>query len=241
MKYAKTFLGIALLLAASTLGLGAANASASTNFTCLGVNPGDGTFSDNHCETSFMGGSFRTDEVPVGTSTTLEETNTGNSIFGGTLSGIKFEVSCEGFAGTSVETNVKTEKGVMQVEGKEIVFQYSTCTVLKPAGKGCVISEPIKTKTLVAISEESGGTKFKYSPASGTEIGSLTLSGCSVSALNNTFPMTGTITALVNGSKPATLEFTSTSSALKIAGQAGTYFGTVHRKMAGTTNTVAFE
>jgi hypothetical protein len=97
---------------------------------------------------------------------------------------------------------------------------YSGCSVLKPAGKGCVVKAgTITTKALEGTTEGQPENKLKIAPSSGTEIASVTIEKCSVGSLNNTFPVTGSLVATTSGATLFSLHpDTTTQNTLKFGG-----------------------
>jgi hypothetical protein len=130
------------------------------------------------------------------------------SILAGSLSGVATELQCGGLSGEGTMENktIETSPGVftMVAHGTGIL-NYTTCAVTKPAGKGCKVKESkVTTNSLTAISEGPGTLAFK--PAAGETFASITIEGCSVGALNNTFPVTGSLKGTVTGATTTTTE-----------------------------------
>jgi hypothetical protein len=139
--------------------------------------------------------------------TASETTASSNSILAGSLSGVATELQCTGVEkkpGTVATMTNKEVEGAMVAHG-EGTLTYTGCTVLKPAGKSCVVKEEmVTTQPLTAISEGAGILNFK--PVAGTKFADITIEKCTVLALNNTFPVTGTLKGTVKGATTTTTE-----------------------------------
>lgn len=158
--------------------------------------------------------------------------------FSATIAGTKLTVACSKLTNSSgVAENVE-ELGVEKVKGKEMVMVYSQCKVTAPAEKGCKVAEPITTAKLkTTAAEEAGTTKEWLEPESGTRIATLSISGCSISALNGEKELTGTMVGVVPSAETeqCLLEFTTTSgSSLKLAGSSATYTGSTEAEAEAT-------
>jgi len=196
------------------------------------------TFSDEHCNNSTTGtkewghkaiAAGSAISVTGSNAKTKNETKEAESaVLLGTIAGIPIELTCSTVASTGTfQNNVAGE--VHSITGSNIVITYTGCVVKKPAEKGCVVTGgTIKTNTLTVASKEM--TLVFSPPASGifTEI---SISGCSVAALNGTFPVKGTAAAVPNGATLSTTD-AGTTSTLTFAGQkAGlTQTETIRRK-----------
>jgi hypothetical protein len=142
-----------------------------------------------------------------------------------TIAGVNFKVECNTLSG---EENAENQEAgeVKKVAGKESHIELSGCAVTAPAGKGCKVSEPIKSTELIS---ETSGLKSIYTPASGETFLTATVSGCSIAALNGEKSLTGKAVGINEEATPATTEFTETSgSELKFGGQVATLFGWFH-------------
>jgi hypothetical protein len=144
--------------------------------------------------------------------TASETTTAAVSVLAGTLSGVVTELQCTGLSGTGTLENTGTQaKGTGTLE-------YTGCTVAKPAGKGCVVNGgKVTTSELAGESEGAGTLAFK--PASGTTFATITIASCSVTALNNPFPVTGSVKGTVTGATTTTTEAgVTTQNTLKFGG-----------------------
>jgi hypothetical protein len=201
----KSIVGIAALLALVICAFAAANASAEQKaFTCA---EGGTTFTDAHCVTSGTG-PFGLTVIPE-TSTAITATNAKTasgttaaeaSILAGTVSGIETELKCTGLEGTGTLTNATSS-----VSGNGTLI-YTGCSVLKPAGKSCVVgnSSKITTKALTATDVGLAANKLKFSPTTGTEFTKIKIESCTVAALNNEFIVSGTVIGNTSGATTTT-------------------------------------
>jgi hypothetical protein len=154
-----------------------------------------------------------------------------SAVLEGTLAGVKVKIECE------------TEKGSGEIENSSVTgtglsnatVHYTQCTVAAPAGQGCLVNNGLVLVTAHDALELGGPTSFKdkFSPGPGLPFTTISIDGCTTTALNGNFNVTGTATALANNAN-STLEFTTTSgSALKFGGNPATYVDTVLVLMAG--------
>jgi hypothetical protein len=146
-----------------------------------------------------------------------------------TISGVKLTVGCEEQTNTSGVAENFEELGIEKVRGKEMVNVYSECKVKAPAEKGCKVAEPITTTKLKTLAAQPEATqKVWLEPESGTKIATLSISSCSIGALNGERELTGTMVGVVPATETeqSQVEFTTSSgSSLKLAGQSATYTG----------------
>lgn len=230
MKRLRTALGLAVLCALALSAYMAANASAEE--VAWGCSAGKSTEStaldwkDAHCKTrpvteeeeKFHTGPIKKGEpTPItitNAQTASETTASAPSKLLGTLSGVTAEVQCTGLSGTGSLTNAEES-----VSGTGTI-EYTGCTVTKPAGKGCAVTgEKITTKELSATTVGQAESSLKFSPASGTEILTVPIEKCSIEALNNKFPVTGSMTATANGAEVSTTHAAVTAqNTLKLGG-----------------------
>lgn len=239
-----TIIGGLLLCALCACAVGAGSASATTFYVCEEGAGEEETFSDAHCETK--GAGKWVTRAPI-ESTVKEVTPTQTTIFsleGFKLNGFVAKVSCETLSGTGKNTNIVDKGMLMQVEGKEMVLEFTQCTVKEPAGFGCLITGgKFTTKKMSSLTETVAGvTKVKFTPESGTLIGEVSIEKCSEPKVNGTYKVEGTLKGIVPAGTPAKLEFTSTSgSAVTFASQAATFVGTTHLVLKGTEKTIAIK
>ncbi len=237
MTLRKPFLG-ALALCAVCLGIFAVNASGTSLYVCE-EGKGVGNYTGSNCETESEGGKFHT--VKATSPVTRETTPTSTLTLSSTVMGVNITIECKKLTGTGVGFNEVVE-GANQALGKEISWQLSECSVLKPSGIGCKIAAgTIKTNTLKSttymISETV--TWQKYTPTTGTVLASVVVEGCSLGA---TYKLEGGIVGVVNNANPSELQSTAASSkegGLTLSGKAATFETKWHSKKAETENIVA--
>jgi hypothetical protein len=215
---------IAGFLLLCTLAFGAfaaadASASGTTGFRCKPSGGGGGAgFKDAHCtEPTASGAAFIHEAIGTKeTSGVAQNLNTDGTHRRITLStssaGVAIEISCNKAVAKGVAKNVEPAPGEMQVHGTGIVSTYSECEVLKPAKGECVIpggkiiTEPMTATTFGKGSEEMGGI---LKPEGATPFVKIVFEKCKNAALNQTYPVTGSVTGSANGS---TGEITPASS-----------------------------
>lgn len=225
MRKMRTLLATSVLSIVALSAWSSSSASAERIYECVqSPNNASTQFADQHClaPTAADGPGFRHVLVTgkkefVGTNAnTAAGTSTAEvARLRGVVSGVETEVQCTTVAASGTMENVEESFAV-----KALTLEYSGCTVTKPAGKGCVVSGgEVKTK---ALSETNKGlsAEFAVTPASGTEIMSVKIEGCSVAGLNNTFPVTGSYRLIQTGGTVRS-EHTgvTTANTLKFAGQ----------------------
>jgi len=180
-------------------------------------------FSDAHCLNKVSEGAKFGHEVwgtsPGVLGATNADTASGTtaaapSKLKGALSGVETEITCTTVGGMGSLSNgaaAFTASGTLE---------YSGCSVTKPAGKGCAVAGgAITTKELFATNEGQAENTFKITPQEGTEFASIKIESCSNEALNNTFPVTGSVIPSVSGSTVSTTHTGITAQAtLKFGG-----------------------
>jgi len=203
----KSVIGIAVLCALALSALTAANAAAEQRaFTCAPTGTG---FSDAHCTSPSGAGKFSHVAIETGVETEISGTNEKTasettaaavSKLKGALSGVETEIQCTVIDVHGILTNTPTSLHFLP-----ILITYTTCSVTKPAGKGCKVSGgEVKTKELTATTVGQAENNVKVTPLEGTEFASIKIEGCSNEALNNTFPVTGSVTVTANGATAST-------------------------------------
>jgi hypothetical protein len=241
MKAKKTVLGLSLLCALVFSAFGAASAQAvnhTTAFTC-DPNASVKDFTDAHCDTKGVGGSFGHTAIAANTSTEIIGTNTQTSdppptwIFKLKIAATTVEIHCGkvGFMGV-IENNTTSE----DIKGSG-VFDLSECTLFKPEAQKEKCTVAIEGKELTFTSEGHG---LRFSPVSGV-IAKMTLAnkGAEKCALAGTYNMEGTIFA--HGQEGtewsgATWHFTAaeTEKTLSFAGNPASLEGTLTFRMGPT-------
>jgi hypothetical protein len=201
MSARKTVVSVVLICVVAISALTAAGASAVTGytaFTCKKVESG-GTFTKAHCRKAdarsgnwqHSGFVEKTSITATNEGTGSETTTTTPTIFKATLAGVSVSVTC-----TTVKASGTLENGI---EGEEMfargtaVLTYGGCTVTAPAGKGCVIKTGGFTTHELALTTKGQGMSLKVSPAVGTMLSEVAIEGCSVTALNKVWGLTGSI------------------------------------------------
>jgi hypothetical protein len=199
-----------------------------TAFTCTKEAPKK-PFSDEHCLTRPGGtaNTFGHVAIAEGTETAITGSNvkTASSttaafapILSGKIAGIGVEIKCTSISSTGTLKNQLLGEE-HHITGSGIIVTYTGCVVPQPAGNECeVVGGNITTNSLKATSSASGAI---FEPTSGTSFTNIVIDGCKNTALNGSFPVTGSVTAIPNG---ATLEVTkaTSESTLKFAGQTAT-------------------
>lgn len=181
-----------------------------------------------------LGLSAGSHEFTATNANTASETTAGAvSLLAGVISGVAVEIQCTGVSGTG-----SLENAGSQTKGTG-VLTYAGCTILKPAGRGCVVhGGSITTNSLAAESE--GASSLKFKPASGETFVSITWEKCTVSALNNTYPVTGTMKATVTGATTTSTEAGVTEqNTLKFGGSKAALAGALTIKSAASGNGLA--
>lgn len=214
----KAVIGICFGVAMLTSGALAANASALTWQTCV---PGGFEFGDSHCTTPFIIG-FHHEEVTPGVHTPVDLSNKATNSettaaepwkLEGTISGIETAIECTGVEGSGFVENTKEPMSAIG----STALKYSGCTVTKPAGIGCKVKEG-KINGEETTFKATGAEAVEVKPSSGTKLASITIEGCSTSALNKTFPLTGHYVVKPRGATWATTHFEQTTQGTLVFG-----------------------
>lgn len=207
----RSVIGIFVLCALALCAFGASSASAAGRaFMCEGnTEAGKEQFSDAHCVVPAEGsGGFR--HIPIVSvqayvaangKTAKETTAALPTKLKSTVSGIEVELECTTVGGEGTLSNSETSASGTGT------FKYSGCTVTKPAGKGCLVTEgSFATATLALTTEGQASGTIKISPKSGTTFATVPISKCSNEALNKEFPVTGSVVTTANGATVTTTE-----------------------------------
>ncbi len=205
----KTFVGLCILCALAFSAFVAQGASAATKgttaFTCRKTGPGGG-FTKAHCKASDAGsGEYSHVAVAEGTTTEIVGTNTATGgekaaiLLKNTQAGISYQVQAKNLEGTGWVTNAKDPvTGEHYVHG-EMKVQLKELTVTEPVGKGCKIKEGTINSKQLRATTKGQEMSLKFEPAEGTVLAEYSVEGCSVSALNGAYEVTGTIACPVDG------------------------------------------
>jgi hypothetical protein len=217
MSARKTTIGIVLVGALAFSVLVAASASAAptgyTAFTCKKVESG-GTFTKAHCRKADAGsgayahvGFAEKTSITFTNAGTATETTTAQPAFlKSTILGVKLGISCTTVSGTgTIENGKEGEEMFVGIAG---IITYSGCTVTEPAGKGCVVKGGSLTTKELSATTKGKGMNLEFIPKSGTTFVEITIEGCSVSALNGTFAVSGSLTVPEIEASGATLSTT---------------------------------
>ncbi|MGD9735520.1 MAG: hypothetical protein AB7V58_07935 [Solirubrobacterales bacterium] len=199
-----------------------AAASASAEAPAYKCTSGGSQFKDEHCREASASGPYGAELLPeseTAITVTNAQTAEGTSAAAvskllGTLSGVITEIQCTGLSGEGSLTNAaKSATGTFTLNS-------SGCSVTKPSGKGCVINgNELVTNLLKATTGGQTANKLKLTSNSGEALTSITLEKCSIGALNNTYPVTGSFIADTNGATITTTHAGLTSQAtLKLGG-----------------------
>ncbi|HET7445571.1 MAG TPA: hypothetical protein VFJ57_13035, partial [Solirubrobacterales bacterium] len=230
MSRARSVLGIAVLfaLALSAFAASSASASGATAFTCVS---GGSAFEGAHCLSGPGAKSFKHETIPVETQTTGTATNANTAesttaassqTLKGTISGVKTAVTCPQVHGEGLFENKTTVKETGEMFGHaEGKLHYTGCEVKEPAGKGCVVGNEatITTEQLTGKTVGNGST-VKIEPKGETPFASIKIESCSIPALNNTFPVNGSVVVKTSGATlTANEEEVTKQTTLKFGGQ----------------------
>ncbi len=246
-------IGLCMLCALAFSAFAAQSASAvfsgTTAFTCKEKpEPGGAGFSKAHCkEADKVASGAKYEHVPIANDTTtdLRGSNAGTAgeeavptTLRSTNSGVELELKATTVSGTgSMHNHLTGEEHIATGTG---VITYSGVTVTKPAGKGCKVftdklpgkekgTEGVVDTRELKASTAGQGMGLKFEPAEGTVFASFIIEGCSVSAFNKTYEVTGSVvSSSIDG---ATVNFTETQTTgqetLKLGGQKAGIEGTL--------------
>ncbi|MDX6654262.1 MAG: hypothetical protein QOH18_972 [Solirubrobacterales bacterium] len=228
----RSVIGIFVLCALALCAFGAASAAANEAeegeaVMCeANTETGKQQFNDPHCTNPETGnGGYK--HVPIlpgfnaAWASSNEKTASGTtaaqpSKLATTISGIATEIECTTVTGEGTLTNAAS---AVSGTGK---IAYKGCTVTKPAGKGCIVTEGGFTTAALAVTTVGQTTNnVKFSPSSGTEFATVPISKCSTEVLNNKFLVTGSVTETASGATLTTTEEGVTKQeTLKLGGKA---------------------
>src|SRR5262249_40101271 len=151
----------------------------------------------------------------------------------GTISGFETAIECTGVSGSG---SVENTKEPMSAIGSA-TLSYSGCSVTKPPGIGCKVKES-KIVGEETTFKANGAEAVEVKP-SGTKLASVTIEGCSTSALNKTFPLTGHYIVKPKGATWATTHFEQTTQGtLVFGGQVAGQNLVLTLRMAGGGNPI---
>jgi hypothetical protein len=162
----------------------------------------------------------------------LSAIQSGNSEWKVTIAGVAVKFQCE--EGHSEETHGENvlSAGIEHFLGLTFLH-FLKCTVTKPAGKGCLVTnELILVHSHILGLIVGGVPRVQFYPLSGN-FTNINIDGCSNPTLNGTFPMAGSLQAIPNNTT-STLELTESSgSELEFAGNSATFTGNFAIEMKG--------
>jgi hypothetical protein len=234
--------GLAALAILIFSAIGASTASAEQVAYECSSSAASKTFSDAHCVSS-GGSSFghvkiegTTEVSGTNAKTASETTAAAVGKLKSSLAGVETEIQCT----TDKLISAKLTVTLVHIT-LDIRIGKSGCTVTKPAGKGCTVSGgSIETKELQATTMGQAAGNIKITPAEGTEFASIKIEKCSVEALNNTFPVTGSLVATATGATVSTTHAGITSQGtLKFGGVKAGLEGSLTITRTSTGNGIA--
>jgi hypothetical protein len=229
---------IALIVSAIAAQTAAAETKGRTAFTCK-KEAAESTFKTEHCKASDGAGSAfghvafaqdTTTEVEVTNTKTNAETSGATSMkLHFTLSGVEveFEASTVSGAGTMVNRKSATT-GEHFIEG-EGTLTFTGVKVIKPFGKGCRVftdnagvagEEGVIHTNVLAATSAGQGDALKFTPNVGQVFATFIIEGCSVSFLNKTFEVKGSIKSEEGATSGATAIFNRGTATTGTTGQA---------------------
>jgi hypothetical protein len=155
------------------------------------------TFKDAHCKEAGTGSGFKhvvlPANEPIPAATTNVTTGTERSIakLKSVQSGVTLELQATEVGSSGLVEN-KIEGATTWAQGSGSTT-FKNVTVTAPAGKGCVVNGGSISTSQLVFSTKGLTNQAKISPESGTRFASFTVSGCSVTALNHEYEVTGSV------------------------------------------------
>jgi len=238
----------------------AATPGGTTALTCKKkAEAGGAGFSKSHCKAAdaveagaeYEHAAFSAPtEVEVSNKNTAGEPQT--ATIRGVVSSTTVEVQATEVTGTGTVSNQLTTRGEHFIQG-EAALTYGNATVAAPAGKGCKVKGgKVVTESLAVTSSEQGDT-LRFSPAKGTLFASFQIEGCSITALNGTYKVVGSVKCPPDG---ATITCTGAStteqgtfemhnhmaeieSVLTVSGRNGALGETEYTPLSATTTAIS--
>lgn len=214
----RAVIGLCMLCALAFSAFAAAGASAATSgttaVTCAKLSTpatGPAGFSDAHCKTGVaesVAAAYAHKAITTETKITLTNAGTGAETktaeptkLHGVSAGLELELEATEVTGTGTMKNSLTGE-VHKASGSGKIV-YSGVTVLKPAGRSCVVKGgKVETVELAAETVESG---LKFAPKTGETFATFTVESCTKPELNKAYNVTGSIIGTPEG---ATTVFT---------------------------------
>jgi hypothetical protein len=200
-----------------------------TAFTCKKKeSPGGAGFSKSHCKAEdAVEAEAAYEQVPIAEETKTEVTGTNKDTAGenqitklkSTISGVALELQASEVVGTGWMENFTNTLGEHFVHG-EGVIHYSGVKVTAPAGKGCKVKGEELTTNVLRGYSAGQGMAGRVEPAEGEAFLTLTIEGCSVAGLNNSYEVKGSVTCPIDGATiTCTEKATTEQNTIKMAGQ----------------------
>ena len=141
----------------------------------------------------------------------------------GKVAGAKITIECKKGNGEGWLEN--PEAGHVGIDYSE--NKLTECSVSGTAFAGCKVQGSPTLKANTKLAEISSKASDKFAPHEGTNLVSFTLEGCTTTALNGTYPLTGEFYGTVNNSTSSVAFATlATSGELKFAGNGAGLTGT---------------
>lgn len=241
----KSIVGLCMLCALvfSAFAAQSASAAGTTAFTCVEVAPKAGVtagFKTTDCkEATEVGENVHSEHKEITTKTNLSGTG-GITKLHSVISGVEVELEATSVSGSGSMENALAG-GVMEAKGTGTIT-YEGVTAIKPAGIGCKVFENealtvekmVSTKELKAATVEEKALKFE--PAGATPFAEFWISGCSITALNGKYTVTGSVksTEISGTSTVFTAANTTGQGTLKLRAQVAGINGTLNLKGEGT-------
>lgn len=245
----KTVTGLVLVCGVALSALTGQSANAATGTTAFTCVSGGTGFADAHCKEA-GGGSYGHVGIGETTSTEVSGSNgtTGKATqplrLRGVLSGVEVELQATGVIISGWLENRKdffTGEHFVEGEGGALAPEFTGVTVVKPAGKGCEVRKDaggvpgiagfVEGNNVRATTQGRGDTVIFKPATEGVPLATFFLQGCSIKALNLTFPISGSVIGIPNG---ATVNFThaetTTQGTLKLGGQKAGIEGSITLK-----------
>jgi hypothetical protein len=129
--------------------------------------------------------------------------------------GDHLKLQCTTVAQAAGTNTLESTEGKVKGTG---AITYSECTVVKPAGKSCLVGNEKMVTTEKLKAGSLSATELKFAPNSGTTFANIKIESCTVAALNNTFPVAGSLIGTVSGA-------TTTTTHAGVTAQATLFFG----------------
>lgn len=248
----KSIVGLTVLCALVFSAFASANASAAgtTAYTCAKTGTTEAVgekFSDADCTTTSPEGTFRHWTIKEKESTAYTATGTTESILKGTVGGAAFELKATGFSGTGTLENLPGPP--MSVSGT-IEGTFTGVTVVKPAGKECVVKGgQIKLLSSKVTSKVEGGKMWSHVEPTGTKLAEFVLEKCTGAFGEGVNGVTQSVTGSADTEHEAEgmgsgafLVFTeaSTKEGLKLAGQAASFTGKFTTKNTASGTAISY-